>query len=156
MSSKAGPKNYTVYVADISGAAISGAASGWLITGRVNTDIITTGTVSEMGNGFYFATINVPAGTGFVKVSNTNLGYVISPSYFIVDDNINDTDDLYASQAVISSNVNEVKTIVSSLRINSQEAAGCFCLGPPGASQPPYITDRMTAIVYPNIFNYVG
>jgi hypothetical protein len=154
MSSKAGPKNYTVYVTDISGAAISGASTGWLITGRVNTEVITTGVVTEIGNGFYFANINAPNGTGFVKISNTNTTYIITPSYFIVDDNVKDTDDLYASQEVINSNVIAVKNIVSTFRINSQEAAGCFCLGPPGASQPPFITDRQVATVYPNIFNF--
>jgi len=154
MSTKAGPKNYTVYVTDISGAAITGANTGWMITGRVNTDVITTGTVEEIGNGFYFAVIDAPNGTGFVKVSNINNSLVITPSYFIIDDNIKDTDDLYAQQSIVSANVDTVKSIVSGLRFASQEAAGCFCLGPPGASQPPFFSDKLNATVYPKIFDY--
>lgn len=154
MSTKAGFKNYTVYVTNVSGASISGADSGWLITGRVNTDVITTGTVTEIGNGFYFANIEVPNGTGFIKVSNIDPSFNITPSYFIVDDNINDTDDLFAQQLITNSNLDIVKSIVSSMRFNSQAAAGCACLGPPSAPQPPFVTDRLIATVYPLIFNY--
>lgn len=154
MSTKAGPKNYTVYVTDVSGAPLSGISAGWLITGRVNADVITDGVVEEIGNGFYFATIDAPNGTGFIKISNTNSALILTPSYFIIDDNIHDTDDLYTQQAITSSNVDAVKSIVSSLRFGSQEAASCFCLGPPGASQPPFYTDRQIATVYPKIFDY--
>jgi hypothetical protein len=154
MSTKAGLKNYTVYVTDVSGNALTGISAGWLITGKVNTDIITSGTVSEISDGFYFAVVDTPPGTGFIKISHSNSAYIITPSYFVVDDNINDTDDLYAQQSIINANVNAVKSIVSTLRIGSSEAAGCFCLGPPGASQPPFTTDRLVAMVYPKIFNY--
>lgn len=154
MSTKAGLKNYTVYVTDISGAAMTGISSGWLVTGRVNTDVISTGTVEEIGNGFYFAAVDVPNGTGFLKISNSNSSLIITPSFFIIDDNINDTDDLYAQQQVISSNVDVVKSIVSGLRFASQDAAGCLCLGPPGASQPPFVTDRLAATMYPKLFDY--
>ena len=154
MSSKAGPKNYTVYVTDISGSATVGISAGWQVTGRVNTDIISTGIFEEIGNGFYFATIDAPTGTGFIKISNTNPALIITPSYFIVDDNTKDTDDLYTLQDITNTNVNTVKNIVSGMRFKSQEAAGCFCLGPPGASQPPFNTDRLIPTVYPKIFDY--
>jgi hypothetical protein len=158
MSTKAGPKNYTVYVTDISGSAQSGVNSGWLITGRVNSELITTGTVEEIGNGFYFAVIDAPNGTGFVKVSNSDNSFIITPSYFIIDDNENDTDDLYAQQSIISANVDTVKTIVSNLRFSSQEASRCSCLGPPSAPQPPFFADRLSAMVYPKflITDYKG
>ena len=155
MSTKAGLKNYTIYVTDANGVAISGASLGWLITGRVNTDIVTTGDIQEIGNGFYFATIDVPNGTGFIKISNSNATYNITPSYFIIDDNINDTDDLFAQQQITNSNLDIVKSIVSSMRFNSQAAAGCACLGPVGASQPPFVTSRPIATIYPLIFNYI-
>jgi hypothetical protein len=154
MSSKAGPKNYTVYVTDISGAPVTGADMGWMVTGRVNTEIIDSGVIEEIGNGFYFSTITAPNGTGFVKISNTNTAWIITPSYFVIDDNINDTDDIFAQQQITNTNLNIVKGIVSSLRIGSQEAASCFCLGPPLASQPPADSARLAATVYPNIFNY--
>lgn len=154
MSTKAGPKNYTVYVTDISGSPKLGITTGWMVTGRVNTDIISSGIVEEVGSGFYFASIDAPNGTGFVKISNTDSSLIITPSYFTIDDNYHDTDDLYAQQDIISANVNTVKNIVSSLRISSQEAASCFCLGPPGASQPPYSSDRLVATIYPKIFDY--
>lgn len=154
MSTKAGLKNYTVYVTDVSGAPVTGISSGWLITGRVNTDIITTGVMEEIGNGFYFASVDIPNGTGFLKISNTNTSLVLTPSFFIIDDNIHDTDDLYTQQQVIDANVNTVKSIVSGLRFSSQEAAGCFCLGPPGASQPPAFSDRLTATIFPKLFDY--
>lgn len=154
MSTKAGPKNYTVYVTDISGAAKVGVITGWQVTGRVNTDLITTGIFEEIGNGFYFATIDAPMGSGFIKISNTDSSLIITPSYFVVDDNTKDTDDIYALQDITNTNVNTIKSIVSNMRFESQQAAGCFCLGPPGASQPPFNTERLIATVYPKIFDY--
>lgn len=99
MSYTAGTNIFPIYVTDISGNAITGISSGFSVQGQVGSTIIDTVSVVETsGAGWYFATVSLPVGQGYVEFKHSNPSYFITGTYDI-NTTVFDTDDIYSNFA---------------------------------------------------------
>ena len=94
---KSGLNDLTVLVTDISGSAVNGLTSGWSIEGEVDTLTVSSMSISGAtgGDGFYIATVDLPAGQGYVTIKNSTPGVYVTPDYFFLDITSYDVDSVY-------------------------------------------------------------
>jgi hypothetical protein len=101
---KSGLNTITILAVDIYGAPVLGLInSSWVISGQVEGNVISTGTVTEAftGGGYYFVEVTLPVGQGFIAVTNTNAAILVAPTFTDVEVDLNSIDDLYGKYAVI-------------------------------------------------------
>lgn len=99
MTYKAGTNILPVQVTDISGNAILGISSGWVVNGKVASTDIISGTVAEISGGFYHVSVVLPKGQGHVQITNTDPTYFVTGTYDLNVLNHND-DEIYGKLIV--------------------------------------------------------
>jgi hypothetical protein len=94
---KSGTNYLTILATDISGSAVNGLVSGWSAEGEVNGISVSSVSVSGAigGDGYYIAAVDLPAGQGYVTITNSASGSYISPTWFDLDVTSHDVDEVY-------------------------------------------------------------
>jgi hypothetical protein len=98
-----GTNHFPIYVTDDEGVPVTTAAiSGFSAYGYVSTNPITLEGVTNKGNGFYIADIDIPqAGQGYLRVIHNNGAYTLSPEFYPLEIDNYDSDSLYAKLTAI-------------------------------------------------------
>ena len=99
---KAGNNNLTILATDVSGATISTSA-GWSVYGIVGSSTIVTATVTPITAGFHNVAVTIPAGQGFLQVKNSSTNISVTPTFFDIDADVYDSDDVYGKLVVATS-----------------------------------------------------
>jgi hypothetical protein len=94
---KSGTNYLTILATDISGSPVNGLTSGWSAEGQVNGLIVSSVSVSGAigGDGYYIASLDLPAGQGYATITNSTSGTYITPDFFYLDIDSHDVDELY-------------------------------------------------------------
>jgi hypothetical protein len=111
---KQGNNYFTVLATDISGAGMTAVTSGsWSLYGEIEgTSFSTIDEIVEITggpNGFYRFDIDIPnIGQGFLQISNTNPNMSVTPTFFDLDIQLHDIEDVYSQ--VITTNYEGITT----------------------------------------------
>lgn len=92
-----GTNTFKFLITDILGTAVPAISSGFSILGNVAGNNITLSSVTSDVSGFYNVVTTIPnAGSGFIKLLNSNPNYFISPEYYSLEVENYSVDTVYA------------------------------------------------------------
>jgi hypothetical protein len=103
-----GDNIFPVNVADISGTAVTNISGGWSVLGQIGNSLITSlvsSSESSAGNGWYLHTVNLPYGSGFISIKNSDPSLYFSGDYVIDSVSVYSVDDVYSSLSRVTGQI---------------------------------------------------